>query len=91
MGINTEADPCFTAFTKAFCRALVKAGWTHPATPSQEGAVVSLWGEINLGWGYLTLVTLQIINYPGCVAIAWKDGVVDSLDHTIIGDQSNSL
>ena len=41
-------------------------------------------GGIDQGWGCLTLMTLQIINYPGWVTITWEDGIVNRLDYAII-------
>jgi hypothetical protein len=39
----------------------------------------------------LTRVRPQIIHYPGRIAITWEDGVVNCLDHAIIGNQRYAL
>ncbi len=39
----------------------------------------------------LTRVRPQIIHYPGWIAITWEDGIVNRLDHAIIGNQRYAL
>ena len=55
-----------------------------PVIANEGFAYLVARGGIDQGWGCLTLMTLQIINYPGWVTITWEDGIVNRLDYAII-------